>query len=62
MCQKLLTLHLGYNNEYVLTYLKESLIVSLFNKRVREDPDNYSSITLLSVIGKLYGSVNKNVC
>ena len=61
MCEMLLTLFNSvWNNEYVLTYWREGLIVSLFKKPDREDPGNYSGITLLSVIGKLYSRVFNN--
>ena len=61
MYEMLLTLfNLDRNNEYVPTYWREGLIVSLFKKGDREDPGNYSGITLLSVIGKLYSRVINN--
>ena len=61
MCEMLLTLfNLVWNNEYVPTYWREGLIVSLFKKGDREDPGNYRGITLLSVIGKLYSRVINN--
>ena len=61
MCEMLLALvNLVWNNEYALTYWREHLIVSLFRKGDREDRGNYRGITLLSVIGKLYGRVINN--
>ena len=54
------TFNLVWNNEYVPTYWREGLIVSLFKKGDREDPGNYRGITLLSVIGKLYSFVISN--
>ena len=61
MCEMLLTLfNLVWNNEFVPSYWREGLIVSLFKKGDREDPGNYRGITLLDVIGKLYCRVINN--
>ena len=58
MCEMLLTLfNLVWNSEYVPTYRREGLIVSLLKKGDKEDPDNYRGITLLSVIGTSRGTV-----
>ena len=61
MCEMLLTLfNLVWNNEFVPSYWREGLIVSLFKKGDREDPGNYRGITLLDVVGKLYCRVINN--
>ena len=61
MCEMLLTLfNLVWNNEFIPSYWREGLIVSLFKKGDREDPGNYRGITLLDVIGKLYCRVINN--
>ena len=60
-CEMFSTLFdLVWNNEYVLTFWREGLTVSLFKKEDREGPSNCRSITLLSVIGKLYSRVINN--
>ena len=33
---------------------REGLIVNLFKKGDKEDPSNYTGITLLSVVGKVF--------
>ena len=38
---------------------REDLIVNLFKKSDREDPGNYRGITLLSVVGKVFCSLDK---
>ena len=53
-------LNIVWNYEYVCTYWRDGLIVSLFKKRDREVPGNYRGLTLLSVIGKLYSRVINN--
>ena len=61
MCEMLLTLFNSvWNNEYVLTYWREDLIVSLFKKGGREGPGNYRGTSLLNVIGKSYSRVINN--
>ena len=61
MYEMLLTLFsLVWSNEYVSTYRKDGLIVSLFKKGDREGPGNYRGITLPNVIGKLYSKVLNN--
>ena len=61
MYEMLLTLvNLVWNNAYISTYWREGLIISLFKKGDREDPGNYRSITLLSVISKLCSRVINN--
>ena len=51
---------LVWDSEYAPSNWRESLIVSLFKKRDREDPGNYRGITLLNVVGKLYSRVINN--
>ena len=60
ICEMLTLLNLVGNNEYVPTYWKKGLIVSLLKNGDREDPGNYRGITLLSVVGKLYSRVINN--
>ena len=61
MCEMLLTLfNLVWNNEYLPTYWRECLTVSLFKKGDREGSVNYRGTALLSVIGKLYSKVFNN--
>ena len=40
--------------ELVPRQWQEGLIVNLFKKGDKEDPGNYRSITLLSVVGKVF--------
>ena len=40
--------------ELVPRQCREGLIVNLFKKGDKEDPDNYRGITLLSVVGKVF--------
>ena len=61
MCEMLLGLfNLVWNHEYVPTYWREGLIVSLFKTRHRKDSGNCKGITVLSVMGKLYSRVINN--
>ena len=61
MCEVLLMLfNLVWDNECALSCWKKGLIVSLFKKGDREDPCNYSGITLLNVVGKLHSTVVNN--
>ena len=61
LCEMLLAvLNLVWDNEYAPSYWREGLIVSLFKKGDREDPDNYRGITLLNVVGKLYSRMINN--
>ena len=46
-----------WNSEYIPERWGEGMIISLFKKGDREDPGNYSGITLLNVVGKLYNKV-----
>ena len=39
---------------------REGLIVNLFKKEDKENPGNYRGITLLSVVGKVFGKVINN--
>ena len=51
-----------WDNEFAPTYWREGLTVSVFKKGDREDPGNYrgTCISLLNVVGKLYGSIINN--
>ena len=61
MCEMLLALfNLVWENENVLSYWREGLIVSLFRKGNMEDPGNYRGITLLNLVGKLYSRIINN--
>ena len=58
MCETLLTLfNLVCINEYVPSYWREGLIVSLFKKQNSEDPGNYRGITVMKLVRKLYSRV-----
>ena len=58
MCEILLTwFNLVWNNEYVRSYCREGLIVSLFKKGNREDSGNYRGTTLLNLVGELYNRI-----
>ena len=48
MCEMLLTLfNLIWNCEYIASYLKEGLVVSLYKKGDKEDPGNYRGMILI---------------
>ena len=43
-----------WHEEIVPPQWREGLIVNLFKKGDKEDPGNYSGITLLSVVGNVF--------
>ena len=47
-----------WREETVPKQWREGLIVNLFKKGDREDPGNYRGITLLSVVGKKYLTID----
>ena len=61
MCEMLLTwFDLVWEKEYVPSYWREGLIVSLFKKGDREDPGNDRGMTWLNWVGELYSRIMKN--
>ena len=48
-----------WREETVPKQWREGLIVNLFKKGDREDPGNYRGITLLSVVGKKYLTIDQ---
>ena len=49
-----------WREELVPRQWREGLIVNLFKKGDKEDPDNYRGITLLSVVGKVFCKILNN--
>ena len=49
-----------WQEEVVPRQWRDGLIVNIFKKGNREDPDNYRGITLLSVVGKVFSKILNN--